>query len=906
MLKIRTPLRPLLPLCLLAAVGLAACGDDEPPTDDAGVLPDAGRDAGVSPDAGTPDAGRPDTGAPDAGTADTGVDAGPSDAAPDELLIPGLSAPARISYDEHGVTHIACQTNNDCFAVQGYIHAAHRFGQMDLRRRFVRGRLSELFGVIGDSVLNVDKQSRAFIATRDGDRLEAVLWNNATLETKNMLTAYTRGVNAWIEDLRNERNGARLTDDWGIGVGLVADWEELDSVACILSLLESLTNESSDELSLGGLVSELEPETFMDLYGLMPGNTSTILPPSPTLRAELADGLEPLRRAKPRLEDARRAIQLALENRPAPRDRDQGTGSNNWVVAPSQTQNGHALLANDPHLGMENPAIWYLVSIDSKTDATGDIRVAGVSFAGLPGIILGQNDAVAWGATTTFFDQADVYLETVTNNGVSVSFEGQDVPVTVRQFTFNRTPPLQPVTENFLYVPHHGPMVAVDGQGGTGVSIRWVGHDATTDLNFLLPIMRASSLAEAKTALSNLTTTGQNFVVVDTAGSVGWFPYSLVPRRPWADQYPPWLPLPGTGEAEWDGFYPLEELPQVEDPVAGYVATANNDMTGSLRFGRPGVDSRYLQHFVATGYRHARIMELLEATAGAHTVETMQRAQADVYSLLGQDTVPAILALAAQAEETLDEDGERVRDVLEAWSHECPTGLTGTAPNSPADPDADVTRDAAGCMAFHALFPRLHRAVFADEPRAAGVSRRARLDSLIVLLLRPEDLAAGPVYWDDVSTSSVTETSTETAARVLNATGAYLVGEFGADPADWRWGRKHTVTFVPAFGQLFVPNGPYANDGGLFTVDVANPGGAFSDNYAHGAGASMRLVCEAHSTNGVDCTIELPGGQRTFQSSPFYDNLIPFWLRNEPIPLWYRATDVARESIETVEFRPAD
>lgn len=898
------PLRSLILSCLLGASLVTACGDDDP-TPDSG-FPDARVDAGSPSDASAPDSGRPDLGTPDSGPRPDAGDAGGVDAGPEELSIPGLSAPARISYDQHGVTHLGCQTNNDCFAVQGYIHAAHRFGQMDLRRRFVRGRLAELFGVLGETILNVDRQSRSFIATRNGDRLEATLWNNATLETKHMLTAYTRGVNAWIQDLRNNRNGARLTEDWNIGVGLVTDWEELDSVACILSLLESLTNESSDELTLGDLASKLEPETFMDLYGLMPGNTSTILPPTPGLRAELADGLEAVRRAKPRLEEAQRAIQLALQSRPAARDRDQGTGSNNWVVSPSQTQGGHALLANDPHLGMENPAIWYLVSIDSKTDATGDIRVAGVSFAGLPGIILGQNDAVAWGATTTFFDQADVYLETVTNNGVSVSFEGQDVPVTVRQFTFNRTPPLTPVTENFLYVPHHGPMVAVDGQGGTGVSIRWVGHDATTDLNFLLPIMRAASLAEAKTALSNLTSTGQNFVVVDNAGNVGWFPYSLVPQRPWADQYPPWLPLPGTGEAEWDGFYPLEELPQVENPAAGFVATANNDMTGAVRYGRPGVDSRYLQHFVAAGYRHARIVELLEAAAGAHTVQTMQRAQADVYSLVGQDVVPVVLGLAAEASDELDENGARVRDVLEAWTHECPTGLTGTAPTAPADPDAEVTRESAGCMAFHALVPRLHRAVFADEQQAAGVSRRARLDSLLILLLRPEDLAAGTAYWDDVSTSSVTETSTQTAARVLNATGAYLVGQFGEDPADWRWGRKHTVTFNPAFGQLFTANGPYANDGGLFTVDVANPGGAFSDNYAHGAGPSMRMVCEAHATNGVSCTIELPGGQRTFRSSPFYDNLIPYWLRNEPIPLWYRATDVARESIETVEFKPAD
>ncbi len=897
----KLPLTYALLLALQGGLLLTGCGDDAVDTD-AGV--DAGADLGPRPDSGRPDSGRPDAGAPDSGPTPDAGDAGTMDATPDELSIPGLSAPAKISFDQHGVTHLGCQTNEDCFAVQGYIHASHRFGQMDLRRRFVRGRLSELFGAIGNAVLDVDRQSRSFIATRDGGRLEDVMWLNATDETRRMITAYTRGVNAWIEDLRNNRNGARLTNDWNIGVGLVADWEELDSVACILSLLENLTNDSSLELALGDVASKVSPEKFADLYGLAPGNTATVLPPAPGLAVTDRDGLEAIRRAKPRLEDAQRAIHLALANRPAPREPLEGTGSNNWVVAPSQTTDDRALLGNDPHLGMENPSIWYLVSIDTKSNAAGDLRIAGVSFAGLPGIILGQNDDIAWGATTTFFDQADVYLETVTNNGVSVSFEGADVPVTVRQFTFNRTPPLQPVTENFLYVPHHGPMVAVDGQGGTGVSIRWAGHDATTDLNFVLDMMKATSLAEAKAALSSLTTTGQNFVVIDDAGEIGWFPYSLVPIRSWADVYPPWLPLPGTGEAEWEGFYPLDQLPQAENPAAGYLATANNDMNGSLRFGRPGVNNRYLQNFVATGYRQQRILNLLEAGAGAHTLTTMQETQADVFSAVGRDTVPVVLGLAAQAESLLDTNGQLVRDQLAAWSYECPTGLSSTSPSSAPNASMETRLESAGCMAYHALVPRLHRAVFADEQAAAGIGRRARLDSMIILLLRPEELAAGPVYWDDVSTSSVTETSTETAALVLNDTGAYLVGEFGADPADWLWGRKHTVTFAPAFGQLFVPNGPYANDGGLFTVDVANPSGQFSDNYAHGSGPSMRFACGAGPTTGVDCTIELPGGQRTFTASPYYDNLLPLWLQNDPVPLWYRAADVEREAVEVLEFLP--
>lgn len=890
---------------LLALFTAAACGDGDETPDASTTRPDARADAG-SADRPAPDAEPEDAGFEDATAADGG-DAGPADTGPIDggagLLIPGLSAPVRIDYDDHAIPHVTCATNEDCFAAQGYLHASHRFGQMDLRRRFVRGRLSEVFGLVGDLVLNIDRASRSFIATRDGGRLEEQLWQNADADTRSAITAYTRGVNAWIADLRAGRNGARVTEDWAVPASLITDWEELDSAACMLGLLEDLTNESAREIELGRLAQALPPEQFVDLFGLMPASRSTILPPPAALRNGPAPIWAQLGAARPTLAEVEALLRQAGENL-APLDREErGFGSNNWVVSPALTTNGKALLANDPHLGLSNPPVWYVISLDS-TGGTGDLHVAGVSFAGVPSIILGQNDRIAWGATTTFFDAADVYLEQLTRTATAVRFEGADVPLIAREFIFERTPPLAPVTETFYYVPHHGPVVAIDPANRTAVSVRWTGHDADTDLNFLLRMARAASATEARTALTSLTTTGQNFVVADVTGNIGWFPYSRVPERPWAEQFAPYLPLPGTGQAEWDGFMPYDELPQALNPAGGFLSTANNDMNGNLRDGDPTNDGNYLQHFVAAGYRHERIVQRLEDQRGAHDRGTMESILADVYSLVGEDTVPPVLDLATTATASLDDGGRRVVAALATWNYQCPTGLNGIEPDSEASVDRAAVRGSIGCMAFHAMFGRLHRAVFADEISAAGLTARARVDALPILLTREGSLAGGGVYWDDVSTTTVTETAPEIVARVLNDTGAYLTAELGPDVNDWRWGRRHTLTIAADFAQTFT-SGPWANDGGLFTVDVANPQNLYADNYAHRSGASMRLACEADETDGIDCTIQLPGGQRGFPDSPFYDDLLRLWLVNQPYPLWFEAADVAAASREVEEINPA-
>lgn len=892
----RTPV--LIPLLL--AVALSACGHDASNADagDAGTSDGTVLDSGPAPDTGaTPDAGQP----ADVGTPDTGVDGGVVD-----VQIPGLTGPVTISFDDFGVTHILCESNADCFAAQGYAHASHRFGQMDLQRRFSRGTLAEIFG---PPALDQDREARSFLARRDGSRIEDVLLANANADTVEGINAYVRGVNAWIEDLRNNRNGATLTDEWAsVPIDDIADWTAQDSIAGILLLVEQLTNDSGVEIRRGEQLAQLPAAQFEDFFGLRPGHPSTILP-RPTARQghsnSIVDGIRDVRN---RLFDARFLLREAAERMPA-KDKLQGWGSNNWVVAPSQATDNKALLSNDPHLGLSNPSVWYINSIDSKAAGMGgNIKCAGVSLPGLPGVIIGQNENVAWGATTTFFDQADVYIEdvvtsSVTGDPIGVRLNGNLVRFVEADFTFGIAG-ANPVTETFLYVPHHGPVISLDNT--MAVTVRWSAQDMTTDLNFLFEMLTSTNVTEAKAALSNFTAVGQNWVIADTSGNIAWFPANALPDRPWASSVlAPWLPLPGDGTAEWMGTIPLASIPQAENPSDGYLSTANNDMTGNLWDGDPTNDGTpYWQNYVATGYRHARIIERLEDGAGTHNRATMESILADVHSLLGEETAPRIIAAGTAGMANLSSDGQSALAALAAWDYQCPTGLTGNTPSSPATTDPTELASAVGCMTFHSLFPKIHDVAFLDETTTASVGR-AKIDAVISLLIRPSQLVGGEVYWDDVTTPGVTETSTMGIVAALNATGAYLAGEFGADSSAWIWGRKHTVTLSNQINAMY-SNGPFANDGGLFTVDVANPTGAFNDSYSHPAGPSIRLACDADTADGVGCTIQLPGGQRMFSTSPFYDDLMMRWLDNDPIPLRIEPTDFEPVETERLVINPAN
>lgn len=854
-----------------------------------------------------------DSPADDADDADDNDDGDGPDAGPDlNVSIEGLDGPVEIYFDLQGILHARCVSDADCFAAEGYFHAAHRFAQMDLRRRLARGRLSALVGAAG---LASDRPQRQMMTARDGQPLEERLYENVDDQTRAALEAYSRGVNAWLADLAAGANGAVMPDEYGFSSPLVAinpdaiqdDWEPLDSVACILPLVDSLTNHADIDILSGEIYGALPAGVATDLFPLRPPSTSTILPAPIPARGMVVRATRAQRRLRDRMAASRGLFGAALRQMPDASLDHSSQGSNNWIVGPERTSTGGALLANDPHLGMSNPAIWYLVNLDSKSAGQGgSLHVAGASFAGLPGILLGRNDDIAWGATTTYFDATDVYVETLSEDGTAVIFDGGEVPIQQVEYTFQVSQgpgmPPQEMTESFPFVPHHGPIISTDDNAGTALSVRWTGHDADTDINFILALGSATSVASARTALLNATTAGQNFVVADREGNIAWLPYSRLPTRPWASaETPSWLPVPGNGDFEWGEPIPYEDLPQAVNPAQGYLATANNDMTGALQDGNPHDDGYpFAQGVTDEGYRHQRIVQRL-AERDDHDLASMQSIQADVYSLLGELLTPEILAAVDGA--ALDADAQDVADALASWDFECPTGLAGPEPDAAADPPTAAS--ARGCLAFHAVYGRLRRLTFADElTELTDISLTAQPAALIFLMTNPESLTRD--YWNDVSTVGL-ETEQDIVIAALGSAGAFLRKELGEDTANWLWGRVHTLTLradlFDRIGEDDFNSDTYANDGGTFTVDVASPRSEINDNYVQTNGPSMRFACQT-GEGGIDCSIELPGGQRHDRSSAFYNSMLPDWLTNQPVPFLFDIAEVQELDGESLQVNP--
>lgn len=893
------------PVAVGLSLGLAACGNNE---NNEGknntTASDMGSDMVVVADMPT-----------DQGGADMGADMG---SRPEGVLIPGLSAAVQVSFDARGVLHVNCQTDADCYAAQGYFHARDRFAQMDLRRRFARGRVSTLVGALA---IDTDIAMRRLLTTREGVPLEEAAWEGADAETKAAFEAYTRGVNAWLDDMRNARNGAKLSGEYQsplLASDTIPDWEPLDSVASVLVLLEDLSNQSGTELAWANLTTQLEAQAAADLLSGQAAVDSNTMGASgetygsaATSRLRRTNALAAMKGVQGRLRSTRDLLAKAAAGSSALRERRgkstfefHDKGSNNWVLGASKTSDGRAILAGDPHLSLTNPALWYLVELNNKANG-GDLHASGVSFAGLPGMLIGHNEDVAWTGTVVFYDLADVYVEEFTDETrKKVKFNGGEVDVIEKEFTFE-VAGAESVTRTFRYVPHHGPVIEEDG--ASGLSLRWVGHDVRSDLNFFIKMSKAKNLDEAKTALMDCTATNQNWVVIDNNNRIGWFPYSKVPVRPWASrQLPPWLPLPGDGSAEWDGFMDYADLPQLVDPAAGFIATANQDMSGALVDGDPTNDGyNTLQTAPAIGFRHKRIVDEINAS-DAHTTETVSALQGDTYMVAAEQMLPTWLG-DLTGEETLSATQQRILNALTTWQYTCPTGMEGIDPTT-ATPAADaaVAAEARGCLAFHYLMYSMSSFAFYDDAPGVNLGNSSLIRALTLLTVHPDRLLGGEAYWDDTTTADVTETRKDIFLRAMESAGDKASTAYGANADAWRWGQAHHLVLRADLLDQVTPDynaGPFVAPGGAFTVNVANPRSGANGDWTFSHGPSTRFIATT-SDKGLVTSFQLPGGQPHHRQDPLYNAWIQDWIDNKPTPMPFYTEDVTAAAAVSIEVKP--
>ncbi|MFC5973179.1 penicillin acylase family protein [Halomarina salina] len=759
------------------------------------------------------------------GVSDSGSGLGSTvgDAVNGETTVENPYGEATVAYDDDGVPHIEASNEEALYYAVGYVQARDRLWEMDLQRRLMGGTLS---AAVGDAAVESDRFHREM----DFRGAAEASWQSVEDSGYGPLVeAFTGGVNRYMdtEPLPVE---FRLND---------YEPERWTPVATLLIDKQISWSLSGDFRDLEGSVldAKLGANATSQLY------PDQLAHDSPVLRTEwnatTANGSNASALADyDALYDSLRDFQ-----------REPGIGSNNWVVSGNQTASGRPLLANDPHLSLTVPPVWYEMHLTVTGDDGYDVR--GVTFPGVPSVIIGQNRDVAWGVTNVGADVTDLYrYETPSNDtyvyeGETREFEterqtievkgGDDVDVTVRKSV-------------------HGPYLERETPDGpVGVAVAWTGLTGTKEALAIHDFNRASSVEEMEEAARNFDSPTQNLVAMDRDGgtlyrATGKYPYrytngSVVRGDRVFDGSAgegEWRGFTPYGQSSWEGFVPYEQVPHVQN--ADYVATANQRTADEPGF-YLSTSSRY-----ADPYRGARIYELLDRRAESDEPmdsEYMQTIQRDVYSTAAEGFVPGIL----DSRKSMNEDTREWADSLESW-------------------DYNMTADSEAALAFALFRQEVRNATFYDEYHPKGLDEGYYPHLYVV-----QTLPADSEWFDDVRTAD-----RETRADVYAE--AMARAEARAEEEGWEtYGDYNRLDLNHPFPVGYLDYPSRAMDGSPFTVFNFRVEGSMQ------AGSSWRMV----STWGSDSLGVIPGGQSGNPFSPHYHDQLDEWAEGEYKPMTFDA-----------------
>jgi penicillin amidase len=794
-----------------------------------------------------------------------------------ELSLSGLDAPVDVYRDKYGIPHIYASTTHDLFFAQGYVHAQDRFWQMDFWRHIGSGRLSEMFG---DSQVDTDK----FLRTLGWGRVAQQELGALDPQSLAILDAYAQGVNAYLAD----HHGSQLSLEYAVLKLLnpgyqVEPWQPLHSLTWAKAMAWDLRGNIDEEIERAILLKTLTPEQLAELYPPYPADHPVIVPhtqqPSPlaSLPSRYSAPLYPLT-PLPALFTPLLPQINALDTLLGPSG--SGIGSNSWVVSGVRTSTGKPLLANDPHLSAQMPSIWYEIGLhcEPKGEAC-PWEVAGFSFAGAPGVILGHNQRIAWGFTNLNPDVMDLYIEKLNPaNPDQYEVNGGWVDMTKVQETI-QVAGGQPVELTVRYT-RHGPVISetygkledfrdtagIELPPSYAVALRWTALEISHTFPAIWMLDQAGNWDEFRHALSFFDVPSQNVIYADIDGNIGYQSPGKIPLRASGDGR---LPVPGwTDEYEWTGFIPFDELPRSFNPPEGYVVTANNAVVGP--------DYPY---FITTdwdyGYRARRIVDMIESHPGPIDLAWMQSMQGDDLTPNAGVLVPLILQahwskpIYAQAFE-----------MLTKW-------------------DGQSRMDSAGAAIFAAFWKNLLALAFHDDlPEAYYPSGNDRWIEVV------RDLSEQPdsPWWDDATTKDKVENRDDILLGAFIAAVDELEKALGKDPSKWAWGDLHTLTLrnqtlgesgVKPIEALF-NRGPYRTAGGESIVNATGWDPNAADPYAVNWLPSERMVVDLSDlTNST--TIHTTG-QSGHAYHSHYADMTDLWRTIQSHAMLWERTRIEAEA----------
>ncbi|SMC04167.1 penicillin amidase [Sulfobacillus thermosulfidooxidans DSM 9293] len=712
---------------------------------------------------------------------------------PQEIFTDHLDGPVEVVRDDVGVPHIQASSMKDALFVQGFIHGRERAFQMDLSRRLPLGQLAEL---LGPKALDYDRFMRK-LNVKHWAKEASSTWSD---NTKEYVQAYVDGVNYALRSQPLPPEYRFLKMD-------LREWTIEDTNAIIYQLAWSLNTIWHSKWVYDQLQSERDEDVREWLFGMLNLITPTIVPDSGTY-------------------DAWGTI---------------GVGSNNWVVDGAHSETGSPLLANDPHLMPQLPSIWYEMFIEG-----GALHVFGASLPGAPGIIIGQNQHIAWGMTNIDPDVQDLYRIHLDEDHHHYHVDETVHEIVKRQEVIHIRGQIDEIVECLDTI--WGPVIYSESET-EHIAMAWTGFQPLPMVQAVLRINRAHDWETFNTALAEWWVPAQNFVYADRAGHIGYIAAGRVPTR----ENAPWRGVVdgNTLKYRWSGWVEWTEMPRIFDPARGYIVTANNPVVGDKAPVR--LFGRY-----SLGARAKRIQELIEQVP-KHSKETFKAIQLDIYS------------------EPLDQLAKKLLDIdnlPEQWRHVLEEFDGMTSVDSPAP--TLLYLFAVACVP-PAIRERLDTAFFPGN--TPGIPGTHPFPETLWTLMGERLIPAVLSHWQNIDVS-----------RAINETTEQLHRHFGATPQQWAWGRAHKARLFHPFADVKIlaplfarqllpmPGDLYSPLQSAFALDPHLPWPrtvAFMPSYRE-----ILDVASPVESIGVHLT-----GQSGHPLSSHYDNLIVPYLLGQYFPI---------------------
>ena len=806
------------------------------------------------------------------------------------INVEGLETQVDVYRDGMGIPHIYATTSHDLFFAQGYIHAQDRFWQMDAWRHIGSGELSKMFG-------SAQVETDAFLRTLGWRQTAEAEWEQLGPESKAILQAYTDGVNAYLKD----HTDSALSLEYAI-LGLLSpdyeleEWTPIHSLTWGKAMAWDLRGNMGEEIERAVLLKAFTPKQVAQLFPEYPSD-------HPVIVNNIGDG------QASNIQQITKTANFDYSSLPLDSlgynaslldaslgPWSDGIGSNSWAVSGELTDTGKPYLSNDPHLGIQMPSIWYQVGLHCvEKSADCPFEVAGFSFAGVPGVIIGHNDKIAWGFTNTGPDVMDLYIEKVNpENPNQYEVNGEWVNFEIREETIEVVGG-ESITHT-VRSTRHGPVISYDygpikDQGSADdeefeafkdragielpenyvISLAWTALTPSTPFEAIWGFDKAQNWEEFRVAASNFHVPAQNLLYADVEGNIGYQMPGDVPIRSKGDGT---IPVPGwTDEYEWTGFIPFEELPYTFNPAEGYIVTANNQV--------PPADYPYLiTKDWDYGFRANRIVNMIQGAESKIDIAYLQQMHGDSFDANAETFVPLLL------DANLASDLNPALDTLKSWDYQDRVDSTSAA-------------------VFNAFWRALLKNTFNDElPERYQVDGGSRWNEVMRTMVKhPND-----PFWDDKTTTDVTEAMNDMIQKSFADGVAELTDMFGKDMSAWKWGDMHAATFrngtLGESGVFLIEDlfnrGPFPTGGGDAIVNAT--GWSVRDGYETNWLPSMRMIVDFNDLNN-SLTVHTTG-QSGHAYHPHYTDMAPLWASEKYYPMWWEQESVINDSEGHLQLVP--